>query len=346
MHPVSIPSSTLSSFTSTPSSTFMNTPHPTSTTTSTLPIPIPIPSLQPQMSDFSSLLDFSFPLNVPLLDTLVTTFYKGFGEPQRQAQFFVTSFQDHPEAWTRAPTILEQSKVMETKYIALQILEKLIQSRWNILPQKEKEGIRNYVTSRIIQLSSLEQLSKPDRQFLAKFNVVLIQIMTSDICPTLNCGCILMKATSTSSSLVCVLCQPPSNNPHPSLRSTTTITSPPPLPSTPTPTPTLTLTEPTLASSLRPTSSATLPSTNGRCFTCHEVLMIDQYTQVVCTTCGDVPSPLSILQTKFHECMHHFQSISPMEDTRLLHSIQSLQSLLTLMERMKKTTPGLSSSTS
>ncbi|KAJ1502298.1 hypothetical protein HMI56_002765 [Coelomomyces lativittatus] len=171
-------------------------------------------------------------------------------------------------------------------------------------------------------------------------------IMTSDICPTLNCGCILMKATSTSSSLVCVLCQPPSNNPHPSLRSTTTITSPPPLPSTPTPTPTLTLTEPTLASSLRPTSSATLPSTNGRCFTCHEVLMIDQYTQVVCTTCGDVPSPLSILQTKFHECMHHFQSISPMEDTRLLHSIQSLQSLLTLMERMKKTTPGLSSSTS
>lgn len=79
---------------------------------------------------------------------------------QRQmAQQILTQFQEHPDAWTRVPDILErssypQSKVVSTvtqcrsdlinwtcfKYIGLQILEKLIVTRWKTLPDGQRQG--------------------------------------------------------------------------------------------------------------------------------------------------------------------------------------------------------------
>lgn len=65
----------------------------------------------------------------------------------------MTQFQEHPDAWTRADAILEFAQVRETKCIlfsysfeltivdlALSILEKLIQTRWKILPREQALG--------------------------------------------------------------------------------------------------------------------------------------------------------------------------------------------------------------
>lgn len=80
------------------------------------------------------------------------------------AQQLLTQFQDHVDAWTRADKILEHSNVPQTKvisficciiikkkktetkfntlqFIALQILEKFITTRWNTLPIETKQGI-------------------------------------------------------------------------------------------------------------------------------------------------------------------------------------------------------------
>lgn len=48
---------------------------------------------------------------------------------------------DHPDAWTKVDCILEFSKCQETKYYALQILEKTIKTRWKALPKEQCEGM-------------------------------------------------------------------------------------------------------------------------------------------------------------------------------------------------------------
>jgi exportin-1 len=69
-------------------------------------------------------------------------------------------FQEHPDAWQRVPAILQQSNSTQTKvsifnvgevnqssseliplqYIALQILDKLIATRWKVLPADQQQG--------------------------------------------------------------------------------------------------------------------------------------------------------------------------------------------------------------
>ena len=59
---------------------------------------------------------------------------------QRQASEVLNVLRDHPDAWTKVDGILEYSKCPETKYFALQILEKTIKTRWKALPKEQCEG--------------------------------------------------------------------------------------------------------------------------------------------------------------------------------------------------------------
>ena len=63
------------------------------------------------------------------------------------------------------------------QYIAVQILEKLVQSRWNSLPREQCEGIKNYIVSLVIKTSSVEVSSKSEKIFLNKLNLLLVQIL-------------------------------------------------------------------------------------------------------------------------------------------------------------------------
>lgn len=52
----------------------------------------------------------------------------------------LTTFKEHPDAWTRVDTILEFSQNQQTKYYALQILENVIKTQWKVLPRQQCEG--------------------------------------------------------------------------------------------------------------------------------------------------------------------------------------------------------------
>lgn len=59
----------------------------------------------------------------------------------------------------------------------MQILEKLVQTRWNSLPREQCEGIKNYIVSLVIKTSTTEVGSKPEKIFLNKLNLLLVQIL-------------------------------------------------------------------------------------------------------------------------------------------------------------------------
>ncbi|KAJ4469508.1 hypothetical protein C8J55DRAFT_406157, partial [Lentinula edodes] len=59
----------------------------------------------------------------------------------RQAtQRALTQFQEHPESWLRVFEILQKSSYPQTKYLGLQILEKVILTRWKSLPDGQRQG--------------------------------------------------------------------------------------------------------------------------------------------------------------------------------------------------------------
>ncbi|ORY35659.1 CRM1 C terminal-domain-containing protein [Naematelia encephala] len=123
------------------------------------------------------ILDLSNDLDIGLLDQVVQAFYTGAGEQQQTAQRVLTQFQENPESWQKVPAVLETSSNINTKYIALQILEKLIQTRWKALPADQQQGIRNFIVQLTVDISSDEGRMRREKGYLNKLNLVLVQVL-------------------------------------------------------------------------------------------------------------------------------------------------------------------------
>jgi exportin-1 len=93
------------------------------------------------------------------------------------ADKIISNFREHPNAWTRVDTILENSSNPQSKYIALQILENLIKYRWKSLPTEQREGIRTYLVQKIIALSQHEQTLRSESVLINKLNLLLVGIL-------------------------------------------------------------------------------------------------------------------------------------------------------------------------
>ena len=124
-----------------------------------------------------AILNFGESFDVSLFERVVRTFFEGTGSEQQKAQKIITQFQEHPDSWTKVDSILEHSGSLQAKFIALQILEKLVQARWNALPREQCLGIRNYIVSLIIKHTSNEANLSKESVFINKLNVVLVQIL-------------------------------------------------------------------------------------------------------------------------------------------------------------------------
>ncbi|KAF9585367.1 Karyopherin transporter, partial [Lunasporangiospora selenospora] len=127
-----------------------------------------------------AILDFNRELDVDLLDRIVQAFFSGTGPDHKLAQQVLTQFQEHPDAWRRADVILDRSKVTQTKYLALSILERLVQTRWKLLPSEQCQGIRNFIVGLIVKMSSDEAMLVREKTFINKLNLVLVQILKQE----------------------------------------------------------------------------------------------------------------------------------------------------------------------
>ena len=88
----------------------------------------------------------------------------------------MNNLKEHPDAWTRVDTILEFSQNQQTKYYALQILEKTIKTKWKALPRNQCEAIKKYIVGLIIKNSSDQIALEKEKVYLNKLNIILIQV--------------------------------------------------------------------------------------------------------------------------------------------------------------------------
>lgn len=49
--------------------------------------------------------------------------------------------------------------------------------RWKILPAEEREGIKNYIVGKVVDISKDEASMQSEKLFLNKLNVILVQIL-------------------------------------------------------------------------------------------------------------------------------------------------------------------------
>ncbi|CAK5279627.1 unnamed protein product [Mycena citricolor] len=127
-----------------------------------------------------ALLDFSKDFDVSLMDRVTMSFYKSTGQEQQLAQQVLTQFQDSPDAWTRVPDILERSTFPQAKYIGLQILEKLITTRWKSLPEGQRQGIRNFIVGVTVKVASDEATMRKEKTYVDKLDLTLVQILKQE----------------------------------------------------------------------------------------------------------------------------------------------------------------------
>ncbi|KAF9127184.1 Karyopherin transporter [Mortierella sp. 14UC] len=126
-----------------------------------------------------SILDFSRDLDIGLFDRVVQAFFSA-GPDHKHAQAILTEFQENPDAWRRVDAILDNSNDLNAKFIALNVLEKLVQTRWKMLPPEQCQGIRNYTVGLIVKLSSDDVTLQQQKTLLGKLNMVLVQILKQE----------------------------------------------------------------------------------------------------------------------------------------------------------------------
>jgi exportin-1 len=117
---------------------------------------------------------------VTLLDRVAQVFLTGAGAEQAQASQVLAQFQEHPDAWQKVPDIIENSSNTQTKFIALQIMDKLIKSRWKVLPAEQRSGIRNFIVGVIVKVSGDEASLRREKGYVNKLNLILVQIIKQE----------------------------------------------------------------------------------------------------------------------------------------------------------------------
>jgi exportin-1 len=117
-----------------------------------------------------------------LLDQVVACAFSPSDPNRASANTCLMRLQECPDLWTRCDAILEGSSRPDAKFFGLQILDSAIRTRWKILPVEQREGIKNYIVTKVISMSSDEaNLADPGtKMFIGKLNLVLVQVLKQE----------------------------------------------------------------------------------------------------------------------------------------------------------------------
>jgi len=117
---------------------------------------------------------------VQMLDHIVNLMYSSEGSQRKVAHEVLNQVKNHPDSWQVVDTVLSTSQSADTKFFALQVLNNVISTRWRLLPEQQRTGIKNYVVQLVIRISSNEQFASTQKHFLTKLNETLVQIVKQE----------------------------------------------------------------------------------------------------------------------------------------------------------------------
>jgi len=121
------------------------------------------------------ILDLNVEFDVNLFDEIVSNALNPSSNKKTAAENILLQFKDLPSSWTKIDCILKTSTSKQSHFIALQILEETVRSKWVLFNEEMKAGLRQYIFSTVIERSSQQA-----DIILQKFNNILIEIVKRD----------------------------------------------------------------------------------------------------------------------------------------------------------------------
>lgn len=113
-------------------------------------------------------------------DEVVATAFNPNSKSKNEAEEVLLQFKELPNSWTKIDLILKNSSSTQSKFIALQILEETVKSKWVLFNEEMKLGLKQYVFSTVVERSSTSVPTKQNDIILQKFNMVLVEIVKKE----------------------------------------------------------------------------------------------------------------------------------------------------------------------
>ena len=133
--------------------------------------------------DPSALLNYGepwSPAKVQMLDHMVALMLSGDEGQRKIAHELLNQVKSHPESWQAVDTILATSQSPNTKFFALNLLENVIETRWLVLPEQQRNGVKNYVVQLVIRIAADQEFVTSQKHFLTKLNETLVHIVKQE----------------------------------------------------------------------------------------------------------------------------------------------------------------------
>lgn len=121
--------------------------------------------------------NFDENFDVAAFDEFTRSLYHGHGQENEMAKKVLEEFLADERAWCRVDAILEHSGSDESRFYALLILEKLVHSRWKLLPSEQRIGIRDYIVQQVILVGSDSDQVRARKLYLNKLLCLLVEIL-------------------------------------------------------------------------------------------------------------------------------------------------------------------------
>jgi len=118
--------------------------------------------------------------DVAILDRIVATAYSPSDPHRAAANKALMQLQEVPELWNKADAIIEGATNPQARFFGLQALDDAIKTRWKIMPADQREGIKNFVVTKIINMSQDEQVMAAEKVFIGKLNLTLVEILKQE----------------------------------------------------------------------------------------------------------------------------------------------------------------------
>lgn len=116
-----------------------------------------------------------------LLEQVVKNMYSGDPTKMMESQQILEKLEQNTNFWLRVDKILENSKNRETIFFSLQSLQKGVQTKWDLLSDDEKKGIRSYIENFMSSLLNDENMNSTKKTYLYKINSILVEVIKKEL---------------------------------------------------------------------------------------------------------------------------------------------------------------------
>ncbi|KAF9763231.1 Exportin-1 [Nosema granulosis] len=116
-------------------------------------------------------------LDIQLFDEIVLNSNNPLSQNKQLSEEALLKFKNSNNSWTKVDYILKHSKVQQSHYVALQILEEAVKTKWNIFDDSIKQGIREYVFQLVIEKSKTKECQN---YVIQELNRIIVEMAKRD----------------------------------------------------------------------------------------------------------------------------------------------------------------------